>query len=514
MPTAPISMRKLNEILRLKYDAKLTHRQIAASLSISPSSVSTYANRAAQLGITRWPLSAQWNEVALKQAFFNTSVKTKDYALPSWLNVKKELACKTMTLQLLWQEYAEQHPQGHYSYNHFCRQYRIWLKNQRLSMRQHHKAGEKLFVDYCGPTMDIVNPRTGEVRTAQVFVAVMGASNYTYAEATWSQGLEDWIMSHVRCFEFLGGVPELIIPDNLKSGVTRACRYEPDLNPTYQQLAEHYHTTVIPARPYKPKDKAKAEVGVQIVERWIMARLRHETFFSLKQLNQRIAELLVDMNNRQMKQHPGSRHSQFISIDKPALRSLPTNEYSYTQIKKVRVHIDYHVEVDKHYYSVPYTLVKQQLEAQITGQQVILTHHNHIVAIHPRVNGIGGHTTNDQHMPVAHQKHQQWTPQRFERWAQDIGESTAQLVRLYLQQRKHPEQSYRRCLGLLSLAKQYSPARLNAASSRALATQVTSLKAISTMLSKGLDQQSLPTSQGDLLSEITHQNIRGHDYYH
>ncbi|PSU41276.1 IS21 family transposase [Photobacterium frigidiphilum] len=514
MPTAPISMRKLKEILRLKYGAKLTHRQIAASLSISPSSVSTYANRAAQLGIRDWPLAAQWNDVALKQAFFNTQVKTKDYALPIWLDMKQELTSKTMTLQLLWQEYAERHPEGHYSYNHFCRQYRAWLKTQRLSMRQHHKAGEKLFVDYCGPTMDIVNPRTGEIRTAQVFVAVMGASNYTYAEATWSQGLEDWIMSHVRCFEFLGGVPELVIPDNLKSGVTKACRYEPDLNPTYQQLAEHYQTTVIPARPYKPKDKAKAEVGVQIVERWIMARLRHETFFSLRQLNQRIAELLVNMNNRQMKQHPGSRQSLFMSIDKPALKPLPQNTYVYTQVKKVRVHIDYHVEVDKHYYSVPHSLVKQQLEARITGHQVILTHQGYIVASHPRVYGIGGHTTNEQHMPVAHQKHQQWSPERFGRWAKDIGEPTAQLVGLYLQQGKHPEQSYRRCLGLLSLAKQYSPTRLNAACTRALATNVTGLKAISNMLSKGLEQQPLPNRQVELLSGITHENIRGEDYYH
>ncbi|WDE07712.1 IS21 family transposase [Thalassomonas viridans] len=514
MPTAPISMRKLKEILRLKYGAQLTHRQIAASLSISPSSISTYANRAAQLGITDWPLDGKWDDATLKQAFFQTKVKNKQYALPNWLNIKNELTSKTMTLQLLWQEYAQQHPEGHYSYNHFCRQYKTWLKSQRLSMRQHHKAGEKLFVDYCGPTMNIVNPRTGEIHTAQVFVAVLGASNYTYAEATWSQGLENWIMSHVRCFGFLGGVPELVIPDNLKSGVSKACRYEPDLNPTYQQLAEHYQTTVIPARPYKPKDKAKAEVGVQIVERWIMARLRHEIFFSLKQLNQRIRELLRDMNNRQMKKYPDSRYARFMAIDQPALKPLPVHTYTFTQVKKVRVHIDYHVEVDKHYYSVPYPLVKKQLEAHITGQQVTLYHQDGIVAVHPRAYSIGGHTTNDQHMPVAHQKHQQWSPERFERWAKDIGQDTEQLVSLYLQQRKHPEQSYRRCLGLLNLAKKYSPARLNAACARALATQVTSLKSITQMLNKGLDQQPLPNSQVERLNEINHHNIRGQGYYH
>ena len=514
MPTATISMRKLKEILRLKYGAKLTHRQIAKSLSISPSSVSTYANRAAQLGIIDWPLDEIWDETRLKRAFFNTSVQSKQYALPDWSTIKDSLTCKTMTLLLLWQEYAEQHPEGHYSYNHFCRQYKVWLGTQRLSMRQHHKAGEKLFVDYCGPTMPIVNPSTGEFRTAQVFVAVMGASNFTYAEATWSQGLEDWVMSHVRCFDYLGGVPELVIPDNLKSAVTKACRYEPDLNPTYQQLAAHYQTTVIPARPYKPKDKAKAEVGVQIVERWIMARLRHETFFSLKQLNQRIGELLVELNNRQMKKHPGSRLSQFNAIDKPALKPLPTMAYTFTKVLKVRVHIDYHVEVDKHYYSVPFTLVKQRLEAQVSGEQVLLYHQDKLVAVHPRIYGIGGHTTNEQHMPIAHQKQSQWSPQRFEHWAKHIGNDTEQLVLQYLHQRKHPEQSYRRCLGLLNLAKKYTPERLNAACARALATNATTLKSITNMLDKGLDKQPLPNAQLDLLNDIVHDNIRGQDYYH
>ena len=514
MPTAPISMRKLKEILRLKYGANLTHRQIAKSLSISPSSVSTYANRASQLGITSWPIAPQWDDAKLKQAFFTTKVKTKQFALPDWLDVKQALACKTMTLLLLWQEYAQHHPEGHYSYNHYCRQYKAWLKTQRLSMRQHHNAGEKLFVDYCGPTIPIVNPKTGECRKAQVFVAVMGASNYTYAEATLSQGLEDWIMSHVRCFEFLGGVPELVIPDNLKSGVTKACRYEPDLNPTYQQLAEHYQTTVIPARPYKPKDKAKAEVGVQIVERWIMARLRHEIFFSLKRLNQRISELLKDMNNRAMKKHPGCRSSQFVAIDKPALKPLPQTLYQYTFVKKVRVHLDYHVEVEKHYYSVPYTLVRQTLEAHICGQQVKVYHQDKLVAIHPRAYSMGSHSTNEQHMPVAHRKQKQYSPERFERWAAQIGQETGSLVKLYLSGRKHPEQSYRRCLGLLSLAKHYSAERLNLACARALHTGVTSVQAISNMLKKGLDQQPLPHQQTDLLNEIEHHNIRGQDYYH
>ena len=514
MPTAPISMRKLKEILRLKYDANLTHRQIAKSLSISPSSVSTYASRAAQLGITHWPLDESWDEARLKREFLTTKVATKDFAVPNWDKVKEELTDKTLTLQRLWEEYAESHPEGHYSYNHYCRLYKAWLKTKRLSMRQHHNAGEKLFVDYCGPTIPIVNPDTGEFRKAQVFVAVMGASNYTYAEATLSQGLEDWVMSHARCFEFLGGVPALVIPDNLKSAVTKACRYEPDLNPTYQQLAEHYGTTVIPARPYKPKDKAKAEVGVQIVERWIMARLRKETFYSLAQLNQRIRALLKDMNNRAMKQHPGSRYSQFKAIDEPALKPLPQQAYVFTQVKKVRVHIDYHVEVEKHYYSVPYALVKQQLEAHISGNLVTIYHQDKVVASHPRSYQIGTHTTHTQHMPKAHQSQQEWSPERFERWAKEIGNDVEQLVIRYLNQRKHPEQSYRRCLGLLSLAKQFGNERLNAACARGLATGVSHYTAVKTILDKGLDKTPLPTQQPERLKQIDHPNIRGQHYYH
>ncbi|EIF0665381.1 IS21 family transposase, partial [Salmonella enterica] len=300
MPTTPISMRKLKEILRLKYGAGLSHRQIGRSLAISPSVVSRYANRAAQLGIKQWPLPAEWDDAALKHAFLQTQVKMKKHSLPDWATVHKELRNKCVTLQLLWEEYGERNPGGSYSYNHYCRMYREWLKTTSPSMRQVHKAGEKLFVDYCGPTVDITNPDTGEIRTAQIIVAVPGASSYTWAEATWSQQLEDWVMSHVRCFQWLGGVPELVVPDNLKSATSRACKYDPDVNPTYQQMLEHYNVAVIPARPRKPKDKAKAEVGVQVVERWIMARIRHETFYSLASLNQRIRELLERLNHKVM----------------------------------------------------------------------------------------------------------------------------------------------------------------------------------------------------------------------
>lgn len=514
MSTAPITMKKLKDILRLKYGQKLTHRQIAKSLSVSPSVVSRYAARAAQMGITDWPLDDTWDDVTLKNTFVNTKAPLKKHSLPNWQEVQNELkARKYMTLQLLWEEYVEQNPAGYYSYNHYCRMYRQWCSTLRLSMRQTHHAGEKLFVDYCGPTVPIVNPKTGEYRTAQVFVAVMGASNYTFAEATWSQKLEDWIMSHVRCFEFLGGVPDMVIPDNLKSGVQKPCRYEPDLNPTYHQLSEHYDTAVIPARPYKPKDKSKAEVGVQIVERWIMARIRKETFFSLKQLNQRIAELLKGMNNKVMRQYGESRASLFQRIDRAALKPLPECPYQFTYVKNVRVNIDYHVEIEKHYYSVPYHLVKKQLEAQVTGQVVTLKFEGNTVATHPRSYHAGRHTTQDIHMPKAHQK-QQWSPERFEHWAKSIGPNTLALVQENLTSRKHPEQAYRACLGLLNLSSKYSKDRLENACQRALLTGAKRLKSIINMLNKGLDKAPIPEQQPDLLSAIEHQNIRGNGYYH
>lgn len=381
-------------------------------------------------------------------------------------------------------------------------------------MRQQHKGGEKLFVDYCGPTITITCPTTQEKRTAQIFVAVLGASNYTYAEATYSQQLEDWVMSHARCFEFLGGVPDVVIPDNLRSAVSKTCRYEPDLNPTYHQLAEYFNVAVIPARPYKPKDKSKAEVGVQIVERWIMARLRNQIFHSLAQLNHEIAKLLDMMNNKVMKQYQQSRKQLFDMVDKNALKPLPEKPYQYTQIKTVRVHIDYHVEIEKHYYSVPYLWVKKQLRAHISNQLVQLYYDGTLIAQHPRSNRLGGHTTQTHHMPKAHQKQHEQSPINLRSWALSIGDYTHQVVELLLNSKRHPEQAYRTCLGGLSLAKTYSKERLERACYRAICMNTTTHRSIKQMLQKGLDQQPLPTLQTEPEKPITHSNIRGTDYYH
>ena len=354
MTTKKVTMQKIKDTLRLRYDARHPQRQIALSLGLSLGVVSKYLQRAeaADLG---WPLEGLSDrELATRLQPPRKVAEAQVFVEPDFSKMQQELKRKGMTRQLLWEEYAQAYPDAHYSYSRFTVLYRCWRAKQKLSMRQVHRVGEKLFVDYCGPTVPVVNPDTGAYRKAQVFVAVLGASSYTYAEATWSQSLPDWVGSHVRAFEFYGGLVEVVLPDNLRSAVSKACRYDPDINPTYQQMAEHYGIAVVPARAYKPQDKSKAEVGVQIVERWMMARLRHRTFFTLASLNQAIRFLLDDLNDRAFKKRPGSRREQFERLDKPALKPLPDSPYDYREIKKVRIHLDYHVEYDGHYYSVPF----------------------------------------------------------------------------------------------------------------------------------------------------------------
>jgi transposase len=380
-------------------------------------------------------------------------------------------------------------------------------------MRQTHRAGEKLFVDYAGQTLPVIDPRMGEIRSAQIFVAVLGASNYTYAEATWSQSLPDWIGSHQRSFTFLGGLPELVVPDNLLSGVTKAHRYEPDLNPTYLEMATHYGVAIVPARIRKPKDKAKAEVGVQIVERWILASLRNRTFFSLTELNQTIQQLVLKLNQRPFKKLPGSRGERFQSLDKPALKALPMTPYVYAEWKLVRVHIDYHVDIEGHYYSVPYRLVKQQLDARITENTVEVFNKGERVASHLRSWLKGHHTTLNAHRPEAHQHYGDWSPERFMSWAEKIGSATRQVITAVLQERRHPEQGYRSCLGILRLAKAYSDGRLEAACTRALLLGTCRYKSIESILKHGLDSKPVVVEEESALPQ-QHENVRGSAYYH
>lgn len=505
-------MKKITEILRLKYEARLSHEKIARACGLSKGAVGKYVNLARVRGLS-WPLPAEMGEAQLEAKLFRTQVRPSRVAEPDYPHIHQELKRKGVTLQLLWAEYAERYRDSALRYSQYCHRYRQWRQAQKRSMRQLHRAGEKLFIDYCGPTVPVVDRTTGEIHQAQVFVAVLGASSYTFAEASESQALPNWIASHQRAFRFFGGVPELLVPDNLLSGVTKACRYAPEPNETYLEMARHYNTAILPARPYKPKDKAKAEVGVQIVERWIIARLRHHTFFSLGALNQAIQTLLVDLNNRPFQKLPGTRHSQFEVLDKPALKPLPETAYEYAEWKKAKPGIDYHVEVEKHFYSVPHQWVGRVLDVRITALMVEIFHKGQRIASHPRARK-GGFSTLDEHMPKSHRQHRQWSPGRFLNWAKAIGPATLELVKHQLENRPHPEQGYRACLGLLNLARRYSKPRLEAACKRALAIHSPNYRSLTSILQQGLDRHALPDDEDEQAQLPLHTNVRGSEYYH
>jgi transposase len=466
-----------------------------------------------EAGLT-WPAAEALDDATLEHKLFPPApaVSPKQRAVPDWGEVHRELRRKGVTLTLLWHEYKVAFPDG-YQYSWFCDQYRTWSAKLDVVMRQEHRAGEKLFVDYAGQTVEVVDRRTGEIRAAQIFVAVFGASSYTYAEATWTQQLPDWIGAHVRAFSFFGGTSELLVPDNLRSGVSKAHRYEPDLNPTYQDLASHYGVAVLPARVRKPRDKAKAEAGVLLVERWILAALRNRTFFSLEEVNREIARLLERLNTRPFKKLPASRRALFDQLDRPALRPLPAQPYEFAEWKKVRVNIDYHVEVDGHYYSVPYQLVRKSLEARYSERTVECFHKGQRVASHVRSHLKGRHTTVVEHMPTSHRSYAEWTPQRLIRWAEKTGPATAGVVQTILERRAHPQQGFRSCLGIMRLGKSFGEQRLEAACRRALTLGACSYKSIESILRQGLDRKALPEQQ-DLDLSIAHENIRGSDYYH
>ncbi len=513
MPAKRMTMRKIRDVLRLRLAAGLSIRQIKDSTKISVGAIQKLLSKANALGLS-WPLPAELDDSQLAQLFYpraDTAASTR-YQVPDWAALHQELKRKDMTKQLLWEEYTQQYPNRCYSYSQFCDRYRHWCGQQKRSMRQTHKAGEKCFVDYCGPTVPIVCASTGEVRQAQVFVAVLGASNYTYAEATLSQSLPDWLGSHVRMLEYYGGSTEIVVPDNLRSGVSKACRYDPDLNPSYQQWAEWYQVAVVPARPYKPKDKSKAEVGVQIVERWILARLRHHSFFSLAEVNQCIRALLEELNQKPFKQLPGNRRQAFERLDKPALRPLPSHPYRYVAIKPVKVNIDYHVQYQDHHYSVPHQYVGEKLELHASDTLVTLYFRQRPVASHPRKHHPGT-TTEASHMPKRHQKQQQWTPGRLKSWARDIGPEVLVWVSGQLAAKAHPEQAYRVCLGLLNLSRDYPAERLNTACRIANGEGLVRLKQVKSILRSNRDQ--LP-EQLSLQTELPqqHENIRGPHSFH
>jgi transposase len=461
-----------------------------------------------------WPLDPELDDAEIENLLFpvtQNSVVAKRQ-MPEMGYLYQELKKKSVTLQLLWYEYKQANPDG-YQHSQFCNRYRQWLKKLDVTLRQEHRAGEKLFIDYAGQTVSIVGPKTGEITEAQIFVATLGASNYTFAEASLSQDLPSWIKSHVHAFEFFGGVAQILVPDNLKSGVTNPCRYEPDINPTYQDLAEHYEATVIPARSGKARDKAKVESAVLVAERWILAALRNHTFFSLQELNKAISEKLPEFNNRKFQKLDTTRRRLFETIDKPALKPLPSRPYEYAEWKKARVNIDYHIEVYRHFYSVPYQLIKEQIDVRLTASTVEVLFKNKRVASHQRSCFSGRFTTLREHMPKSHQRYLEWTPSRIIRWAGENGPKTQKLLTRIMDSKPHPEQGFRSCLGIMGLAKHYSPERLENACNRALIIKGFSYKSVKSILKNGLDQQSLLFDQTETNTPLPHDNIRGKHYY-
>ena len=507
-------MRKVKEVLRLYHEKNLSTREIGQSLGIGRSTVHDYLDRAQKAGFG-WPLPPDLDEASLEHHLFPTKVPipSEKRQMPPMEYLNQELKKKGVTLQLLWDEYKQGNPDG-YQYSQFCRIYHQWAGKLDPCLRQEYRAGEKLFVDYAGQTMPIVDPVTGLITEAQIFVAALGASNYTFAQASFSQDLPSWIECHIHAFEFFGGVAEILVPDNLRAAVTRSCRYEPDLNATYREMAEHYGTVIIPARANKPRDKAKGESAVLQIERWGLAPLRHRTFFSLTELNQALRVQLEILNHRSFEKLPTSRKILFETLEKPALKPLPSQRFVFAEWKSAKVNIDYHIEVDRHYYSVPYQLIHQKVEVRFTETTVEIFFKGRRVASHLRSYRPGKPTTVSEHMPKSHQKYLEWTPSRLIGWAAKVGPSTQKLVACILENRPHPEQGYRSCLGLLRLGKRYTPERLESACTRALRMKAYSYKNVESILKNGLDRQPLTVASSQTPPPLLeHSNLRGRQYY-
>lgn len=517
MATERLSMRQIREILRQKWVLGRPHREVAESLRIGLGTVSVVLERATRAGLD-WPTVQTLTEDALEARLYTRPlVAVPDNAARPWPDcayIHRERRKAGVTLALLHVEYLEQHPEG-YRYTQYCEIYRRWLKHRGLSMRHVHRAGEKMFVDYSGKKPTIIDPTTGEVTEVELFVAVLGASNYTYAEVSRTQQVPDWIASHERAFAFFGGVTEIVVCDQLKSGVTMPGRYEPGLQRTYEEFAQHHNTVIVPARPRRPRDKPKVEVAVQVAQRWILARLRHERFFSLPALNARIRELLAPLNAKIMRVYRASRRDLFIQLDQPALRPLPAEPFVFGDWTiHARVNIDYHIDVHGHYYSVPHQLLHELVDARRTATTVEVFHRGQRVAAHVRDDRRGRHTTDPAHMPKAHREHLEWSPSRLIDWARTIGPRTADLVEAILADRPHPEQGYRSCLGILRLAKGYGVDRLEAACARAGAAHARSYRHVDAILKHGLDRLPLATEAHAQLTLVpAHEHLRGPEYY-
>jgi transposase len=512
VPRPRVPMRKIRDVIRLTLGEGLSLRQVGLSLGLPFTTVGDHVRRANAAGLT-WPLPEELSDHDLEQLLFPPPAPSNvTRPMPDYANVHKELRKKGVTLELLWLEYRETHPDG-YGYSQFAKLYKVFRGHVDVVMRQTHRAGEKLFVDFPGMAIPIYDHESSEVALwAELFVAVAGASSYLFAEAVPSQELVHWVSAHVHAFEAMGGCHEIVVCDNLRSGVTRPHRYEPDVNVTYSEMAAHYGVAIIPTRTYKPRDKAKVEAGVLLAERWIIARLRHRHFTSLAEANVAIRECTGVINARPFKKMDGSRTELFDQLDRPALRPLPATRYEFATWKKATVNIDYHVELDRHYYSVPYQLVGKIVELRCTASTLEVLFSAKRVASWPRSSVRGGFSTDPAHMPESHRRYAKWTPGRIIAWAKTTGPSTAALVEEILSSRPHPEQGFRSTLGIIRLGDRYGTGRVEAACARALYLRSYSYRSVSSILEHHLDSQPLP-EQLPLPPHPRHRNVRGANYY-
>jgi transposase len=516
MPAERVAMRKVREIVRLKISAGLSHKAIARSLGIAASTVRAAVDRARVEGLS-WPIPDDLTDAVLEDRLYGragTKQGHRRHAEPDWAMIHRELKRKHVTLSILWEEYIAQDPAG-YRYSRFCDLYRAWEGQLSVTMRQSHAGGEKLFVDYAGDTVPVIVDRlTGEIREAQIFVAVMGASSFSYAQATWTQGLGDWIAAHIGALEAIGGAPRLLVPDNTKVAVIKACLYDPQVNRTYAEMAAHYDMAVLLARPRKPRDKAKVEAAVLIVERWLLGRLRNRRFHSLVELNQAIGELLRDLNEvRPIRRLGVTRRQLLEEVDRPCLKPLPVEPYVFAEWRARRVGVDYHVDVDRHFYSVPYRFARQQIEVRLTARTVEIFSKGERIAAHLRSSGNGKHTTVPEHMPSSHRRYADWTIDRIRREAVAIGPSAALLCDLILEHRPHPEQGFRACLGIVRLTRPFGAERVESAALRALEIGAMTYGSVKSILDNNLDRQNQPRRAANKPA-ILHSNIRGARYYH
>jgi transposase len=512
MSKEKMSMRKLHEVFRLRFEQGLSYEKIATSVCAGETTVRMYLKRAERAGIT-WPLPPEIDEEALEKKLYPPrSPRKKTQDMLDFSSIHKELKKKGVTLQLLWEKFIGTFPEG-YSHSRFCYLYKQWACKLNVWMPQKHKAGEKVFVDYAGLTIPIYNEKTRTFINAQIFVATLGASNYTYIEATESQKLEDWISSHQRMFVFFGGVPEIVVPDNLKSGVTSPQRYEPDCNPTYLKMVQHYGAAVIPARVKRPKDKAKVEKAVQDIERQILAKVMEMQFFSIQELNAVLWMHLEGFNNRDFQKVPGSRKSLFEELDKPALKHLPTSLYEFAFWERKTVDQSYHITIDGQHYSVPYKYTKQVVDIRFNDRTVEVFYKGNSIAVHQKSSVPGSYSTNNHHRPISHQQYAETNPETLLQTAKGFGIYAVEWVKMVLSDNTlHMRQREARCLGVLRLSKIYGRDRLNAACRRALRYSIFKLTNMKSSL-HNLDQLPLSEDSKTIPIPQQHENIRGAEYY-